>query len=207
MVMVVVMVMAMMAKNSRNKRWILNRNDCEGVAQENDFHSQHYILTPSTVLTKETLDLYFTADDVKRLAAYTNQMLDYHAVLDLVPSLARLIFLESFGGDDGGISLSPAQLNLLVGVGLQFKSLEDLSAELSVDVNHVMALFRKVSKKFVKYFEMIETPMADDSGEKLSDLRKYGSDYSNKTNKRKRCDGNQVSNRNPVTKAKRSKKK
>eukprot|EP01126_Amoeba_proteus_P061077 TRINITY_DN8157_c0_g1_i7.p1 TRINITY_DN8157_c0_g1~~TRINITY_DN8157_c0_g1_i7.p1 ORF type:complete len:505 (-),score=97.81 TRINITY_DN8157_c0_g1_i7:381-1895(-) len=83
----------------------------------------------STVLTKETLDLYFTADDVKRLAAYTNQMLDYHAVLDLVPSLARLIFLESFGGDDGGISLSPAQLNLLVGVGLQFKSLEDLSSK------------------------------------------------------------------------------
>lgn len=48
-------------------------------------------------LSKETLDVYFTSYDLKRLQMYSNNMADYHLIMDLLPSLARLYFLNMMG--------------------------------------------------------------------------------------------------------------
>lgn len=45
-------------------------------------------------LTKNILDIYFTSYDLKRLSMYSNNMADYHLIMDLLPSLARLYFLN-----------------------------------------------------------------------------------------------------------------
>lgn len=56
-------------------------------------------------LTKDVLDVYFTSYDLKRLAMYGNNMADYHLVMDLLPPLARLYFLNMMGNNH----LSPVQ--------------------------------------------------------------------------------------------------
>lgn len=48
-------------------------------------------------MTKDILDIYFTSYDLKRLAMYSNNMADYHLIMDLLPSLARLYFLNMMG--------------------------------------------------------------------------------------------------------------
>eukprot|EP01127_Copromyxa_protea_P002844 TRINITY_DN12778_c0_g1_i1.p1 TRINITY_DN12778_c0_g1~~TRINITY_DN12778_c0_g1_i1.p1 ORF type:complete len:1030 (+),score=308.71 TRINITY_DN12778_c0_g1_i1:16-3105(+) len=95
----------------------------------------------------------FTHYDHKRLSAYSNNIIDFHAVLDLIPALAKFVFHE---GLSEVLPLSPAQFCILLGVGLQFKSLEDVASELSLQNNQVMALFNKMVKKMVKLFSDLE---------------------------------------------------
>jgi tRNA(Met) C34 N-acetyltransferase TmcA len=49
------------------------------------------------VLSKLELDVYLTKYDVKRLEMYSNNLVDYHLIMDLVPALARLYFLNHMG--------------------------------------------------------------------------------------------------------------
>jgi len=51
------------------------------------------------------LNVYFTSYDLKRLQMYSNNMADYHLIMDLIPSLARLYFLNMMGETH----FSPAQ--------------------------------------------------------------------------------------------------
>lgn len=51
----------------------------------------------SLALTKDILDIYFTSYDLKRLTMYSNNMADYHLIMDLLPSLARTYFLNMMG--------------------------------------------------------------------------------------------------------------
>lgn len=43
------------------------------------------------------LDVYLTKYDVKRLEMYSNNLVDYHLVMDLIPTLAHLYFLNHMG--------------------------------------------------------------------------------------------------------------
>jgi len=43
-------------------------------------------------LSKAELDLFLTAHDLNRLEKYAHNMVDYHMVMDLMPTLARLYF-------------------------------------------------------------------------------------------------------------------
>ena len=45
-----------------------------------------------TELTKAELDLFLTPHDLNRLEKYAQNMVDYHMVMDLLPTLARLYF-------------------------------------------------------------------------------------------------------------------
>jgi N-acetyltransferase 10 len=103
-------------------------------------------------ISASELGMFVGAHDLKRLDLYARNMADHHLVTDLVPSLARLFFLgfldtdptggvakggaeESGGG--GGVSLSMVQKALLLGVGLQHKTVDDLAAELSLPASQV----------------------------------------------------------------------
>lgn len=48
-------------------------------------------------LTMAELDIYFTSYDIKRLEMYSNNLVDYHLIIDLMPTLARLYFLHQMG--------------------------------------------------------------------------------------------------------------
>lgn len=65
----------------------------------------------------------FTPFDLKRLKSYAQNLLDYHVILDLLPTVAMLYFEKRLGEE---VRLSAIQSSLLLGMGLQRKSVEDV---------------------------------------------------------------------------------
>lgn len=101
----------------------------------------------NSTLPPSELDSLFTPFDLKRIDSYSNNMLDYHVILDLLPSLATLFFTRRLGPH---VSLAAAQQAILLALGLQRKTIDDVEKELGVPVNQGLALFVKVMRKFSK---------------------------------------------------------
>jgi N-acetyltransferase 10 len=78
-------------------------------------------------------------------------MLDYHVILDLLPLVAGLYFADRLR-----VSLSGVQIAILLAIGLQRKSIDDLEKELSLPSSQVMAMFIKTIKKVSTAFREIE---------------------------------------------------
>ncbi|EMC95243.1 hypothetical protein BAUCODRAFT_72924 [Baudoinia panamericana UAMH 10762] len=106
-------------------------------------------------LDKAHLDDTFTPFDLKRLDSYANSMIDYHAILDLLPSIAELYFTGRMRNDNG-IRLSGVQQALLCAVGLQRKVLEDVEKELGLAMSQLLAMFNKVIRKVSMYFRQLQ---------------------------------------------------
>lgn len=65
--------------------------------------------------------------------------------MDLVPAIARLYFYVL---PQGAFNLSPVQAALLVGVGLQHKSVDVLQSDLNLNANQLLPMFNKAMRKF-----------------------------------------------------------
>jgi N-acetyltransferase 10 len=74
------------------------------------------------VMSMIELQLLLTDFDLRRLDSYTHNMVDYHMILDLLPLLSRLFFCQRLSP----MTLSYTQCAILLGVGLQHKSVSDL---------------------------------------------------------------------------------
>ncbi|KAF7726220.1 killer toxin resistant protein [Apophysomyces ossiformis] len=111
-------------------------------------------------LTKEKLDLFFGPYDLKRLESYANNMVDYHVVLDMVPTISELYFKEEMSSE---MKLSGAQSAILLGIGLQHKTVDDMEKELSLASNQVLALFVKIMRKFSQYFAKVESKAVEET--------------------------------------------
>ncbi|XP_077599243.1 RNA cytidine acetyltransferase [Stigmatopora nigra] len=107
--------------------------------------------THSTLSASE-LAVYFSPYDLKRLELYSRSMVDYHLIMDLVPTLARLFFLKQLGN----VSLSAAQCAMLLGVGLQHKTVGQLEKEVDLPSTQLMGLFNRLVRKFVQVFTSIQ---------------------------------------------------
>ncbi|KAK2459458.1 hypothetical protein APHAL10511_008518 [Amanita phalloides] len=93
------------------------------------------------------LAIHFTPFDLKRLESYANNMLDYHVILDLLPTVASIYFQERSGAD---VKLSVVQSSILLALGLQHKPVEDVEKELQLPVSQILAMFIKVIRKITK---------------------------------------------------------
>ncbi|KAG8976930.1 hypothetical protein FRB90_009009 [Tulasnella sp. 427] len=98
-------------------------------------------------LTAGELNYLLTPFDIKRLESYANNMLDYHVIMDLLPTVAMLYFERRLGPD---AKLSAIQSSILLSLGLQRKTIEDVEAELQVPVSQGLALFVKSIRKICK---------------------------------------------------------
>lgn len=113
---------------------------------------------------KSELERHYSPYDLKRLASYSYNLLDYHVIQDLVPQIARQYFsgkLKSFNsltGEYNGVQLSVVQSAILCGMGLQKKLIESLEKELGLSVSQILALFAKSIKRVSSFFEgLVET--------------------------------------------------
>jgi tRNA(Met) C34 N-acetyltransferase TmcA len=70
------------------------------------------------------VDLLLSPYDLKRMAEYVEGTIDHHTIMDLLPTLARILFVHGFGGH---VTLSQAQYCILLGVGLQYKQFEAIT--------------------------------------------------------------------------------
>ncbi|CAK7308784.1 RNA cytidine acetyltransferase [Vulpes lagopus] len=103
-------------------------------------------------LSREELDALFLSYDLKRLEMYSRNMVDYHLIMDLIPAISRLYFLNQLGD----LSLSAAQSALLLGIGLQHKSVDQLEKEIELPSGQLMGLFNRIIRKVVKLFSEVQ---------------------------------------------------
>lgn len=60
---------------------------------------------PCTALHRGELEALFLPYDLKRLEMYSRNMVDYHLIMDMIPAISRMYFLNQLGG----LALSAAQ--------------------------------------------------------------------------------------------------
>lgn len=102
-------------------------------------------------LTATTLSLFIKADDIKRLESYSNNLIDYHMIIDLIPILTKLYYQNAFPN----FTLNYTQKLILIGCGLQYKSIDRIKDDLKIQSNQVLSLFNKIIKKFVNNLQVI----------------------------------------------------
>jgi N-acetyltransferase 10 len=103
-------------------------------------------------LSKVELDALLSPFDLKRLESYANNMLDYHVVLDLIPTLATLYFTGRLTSD---VKLTGVQSSILLAVGLQRKDLSSVESELSLPSSQLLAMFIKIMRKMSSHFSSL----------------------------------------------------
>lgn len=129
------------------------------------------VLSTSAPLSAAELRTLLTPFDMKRLDSYSNNMVEMSVVLDLLPTLAALYFnnrLRAVREDEATASaidapeeeeelrLSGLQSSLLLAIGLQRKTPDDISAELRLPLQQAMALFVKTVRLLVKSLRKVE---------------------------------------------------
>ena len=91
----------------------------------------HSSSSPAPVTSSE-LSFLVTPFDLKRLDSYANNIVDYHVILDLLPCVSSLYFDKRLGDD---VSLSAVQASILLGMGLQRKSIEEVEVRAIVKLS------------------------------------------------------------------------
>lgn len=104
--------------------------------------------TSRSVSAKELLSVHMTHHDFKRLEMYSRNLVDHHMILDLVPRLAALFFQ----GRLGAMRLSLLQAAIFLAIGLQHREVDDVSRELDLPANQVLAFFNKTVRKLTSHF-------------------------------------------------------
>ena len=113
-------------------------------------------------MTPEEVNLLFTPHDLKRLESYARNLVDYHMILDLLPTVSRLYF----GGRVGSVHVPRLQAGILLALGLQHVSLDVVASQLNIGTNQVLALFNKVMRKVSMCLNAIVEKRAEEDLEK-----------------------------------------
>ncbi|KAF9609215.1 hypothetical protein IFM89_014409 [Coptis chinensis] len=88
--------------------------------------------------------------DMKRLRTYTDNLADFHLILDLVPTLAHHYFRERLP-----ITLSYTQASILLCMGLKNQDITCIEREMKLERQQILSQFIKVMKKLHKYLDCI----------------------------------------------------
>ncbi|KYK67102.1 ATPase (DUF699) protein, partial [Toxoplasma gondii TgCatPRC2] len=100
---------------------------------------------------------FFSSHDLSRLRKYAQQLADLPLILDLLPTLAALFFNDRFPPlAASSVTLSHLQQVVLLAVGLQRKTPDDVSTEFNIPPNQTLALLNKTVHKFVGFFQKLQ---------------------------------------------------
>jgi N-acetyltransferase 10 len=106
-------------------------------------------------MSKSQFALFVSPFDFNRLKSYAGNQADYHLVIDLVPTLTKLYFSGQLGVQNFNYTWEA----ILVGVGLQCKTIDKVTAELWEDdkynVSNSLALFHKAMIRLFKISKQI----------------------------------------------------
>lgn len=105
--------------------------------------NKNMVESKTELLSSSELNVHLTGYDIKRLEMYCNNLTDYHLIVDLLPTLARLYFLNKFGE----MHLSPLQCAILLGLGLQHKTVDTLTGELEIQAQQLLGLFNRAIRR------------------------------------------------------------
>uniref|UniRef100_A0A1I7Y929 RNA cytidine acetyltransferase n=1 Tax=Steinernema glaseri TaxID=37863 RepID=A0A1I7Y929_9BILA len=102
--------------------------------------------------SRSELEMFLVNTDLKRIAQYARNMIDHHLITDLLPTVAKLYFNEKISED---VKINIVQSAILLGLGLQHKTVDDLVKELEMPANQVLALFSKTMRRFSDHFDSL----------------------------------------------------
>lgn len=112
-----------------------------------------------SITANELLRSYMSHNDIARLELYSRNMVDHHMILDLLPSLSRLYFF----GRMPSVHLSALQMAILLACGLQHRDADDVTRELGLPANQILAFFNKTIRKLTSFLrEILEKHIADE---------------------------------------------
>ncbi|QRV88933.1 GNAT family acetyltransferase [Ceratobasidium sp. AG-Ba] len=125
----------------------------------------------------QELNFLLTPFDLKRLESYANNLIDYHVILDLLPTLATLYFARRLGPD---VKLNAIQSSIMLSLGLQRKTVEEVESELDIPVNQALALFVKAVRKIcTKLQNLHKEALGADIPENPQQVQQKGKDANN----------------------------
>lgn len=102
-------------------------------------------------LTDSEIRFFLSRDDLSRLESYARNYVDYHMILDTIPEISRLYFNRRFGD----LSMSALQETILIGQGLQHKTIDELLSEFpKVASAQLLSLFNRSVIKIVKALQV-----------------------------------------------------
>ncbi|UXI20139.1 box C/D snoRNA protein 1 [Sarcoptes scabiei] len=104
---------------------------------------------PTKILAKNDLLFHLSVYDIKRLELYAQNLVDYHLIVDLLPIVSRLYFLDQFGPN---FHMSYVQNAILLGIGLQHKNIDTIAEELKIPATQILGLFNRSIKKISIFF-------------------------------------------------------
>ncbi|KAI3413697.1 N-acetyltransferase 10 [Globodera pallida] len=105
------------------------------------------------LLDRAELRLRLTDLDLRRIAQYSRNLADLGLITDLLPTIASLYFNAKI--DKIRASLDLSQAAVLLGVGLQRKSVDFVAKELGLSLNQTYALLNKAIRRLSDYFDSI----------------------------------------------------
>lgn len=85
------------------------------------------------------------------MEAYTRNQVEYRLILDLTTDLSQLVFEERMND----VPIDSIQKAILLGIGLQHKTLDKLSEEFNMQVNQILAKFYDCCKKLTKKLDTV----------------------------------------------------
>lgn len=115
-------------------------------------------------MTQDGISTYLIPHDVQRLESYIKNQIEYRLILDLTSDLSSLYFQMKLPN----APLDALQKAIILGIGLQNKNLDQLSAEFNMPCNQILAKFQDTIKKLTKNIlqimqKNIEGDMLDES--------------------------------------------
>ena len=103
----------------------------------------------SNGVTNESFNDAISKYDFRRLKSYSDNLTDYHIILDLIPTITKLYFQGKMN-----LNLSPLQATILISLGLQYKSIDETSIIFpDLETNQILGIFKKIIKKTVGHME------------------------------------------------------
>lgn len=111
----------------------------------------------ATNFRKEHILLFFTPCSIQRLNKYSQHSVDYHLIMDLIPTIAKFYFLNYFHH-----SLSRNEMMILLCIGLQNKSVEETAADLNQESTHILSSLMQLLKKIIWQLHELEKLLNND---------------------------------------------
>lgn len=103
------------------------------------------------------LQMLITGHDLQRLERYANNLADRYLINDMFPSLARLYFMKRLPT----VQLSPLQSSIVVGLGLQARTVDSMVKLLDLPVESLLGQLNRAIRRFLKVLSSIqETALA-----------------------------------------------
>ncbi|KAL9253303.1 RNA cytidine acetyltransferase 1-like protein [Drosera capensis] len=113
----------------------------------------------------KSINEFLSPHDMKRVQAYTDNLADFHLILDLVPILVNMYFRGKLP-----VTLSYAQASVLLCIGLQHQNFSYIEGQMKLERQQIMSLFIKALKKFHKYLSGIASSQIDSTLPRLKDF-------------------------------------